>query len=181
MPTSSPNQIPTVIEAAITITPHTVLEVGIGCGKYGALLREYLTVWDHYFEPWDSIPFIMDGIEVHGMYASSPAWACYDNTTVGDARDIVPNIPAGCYDMGLMVDVLEHFEHDEGLVLVSAMLDACKTLLIAVPTHVGATVEVWGNPHEIHKADWTQDFLREHGYTVKVYHDEDYRVMAVTR
>lgn len=178
MPTSHYKQIPAIIETAIALNPRSILEVGIGCGKYGALLREYLTVWEHYFEPWGSVALRIDGIEIHPLYQSSPAWACYDAVTVGDAREIVPQL-AERYDMALMVDVLEHFSPAEGAALVAALIEKASALLIGVPAFFIPTVEVWGNPHEIHRSEWTAEGLRTLGFQVELIHDDDFRVMVV--
>lgn len=178
MPTSHYKQIPTIIEAAIALSPRSIIEIGIGCGKYGALLREYLTVWDHYFEPWGSVPLLIDGIEIHELYASSPAWACYDNVIVGDARAIAP-VLEGHYDMALMIDVLEHFELPHSAALIGAILDHVDALLIGLPATFIPTVEVWDNPHEIHRSGWTAEDITALGYQVELVHDGDFRVMVV--
>lgn len=176
MPTSHYKQIPAIIEAAIALAPRSILEVGIGCGKYGALLREYLTVWDHYFEPWGSVPLLIDGIEIHELYASSPAWSCYDNVTIGDARELA-SLLGRRYDMALMVDVLEHFDHDDGYALVRSLLEHVDALLIGVPAVFIPTVEVWSNPHEVHRCSWSAADLP--GLTVETLHDDDFRLMVV--
>lgn len=178
MPTSHYKQIPAIIETAIALNPRSILEVGIGCGKYGALLREYLTVWEHYFEPWGSVALRIDGIEIHPLYQSSPAWACYDTVTMGDAREIVPSL-TDVYDMALMVDVLEHFDPADGATLLAALLEKVSVLLIGVPATFSETVEVWGNPHEVHRSGWTAEDVQALGFAVELVHDEDYRVMVV--
>jgi hypothetical protein len=178
MPTSHYRQIPLIIEATLAINPASIIEVGIGCGKYGALLREYLTVWDHYFEPWESRKLIMDGIEIHDLYRSSPAWACYDNVAVGDARLVVPTLGAH-YDMALMVDVLEHFTPAHGAALLGALLDKASAILIGLPAVYAPTVKVWDNPHEIHLSGWTAADLEALGMDVEVVHDDgDSRIMV---
>lgn len=180
MPTSHYKQIPTIVETAIALKPRSVLEVGIGCGKYGALLREYLTVWDHYFEPWGSVQLRIDGIEIHELYASSPAWACYDHVLIGDARELVPTLTTR-YDLALMVDVLEHFEPAAGVELLEALLNAADAVLVGLPATFVPTVEVWHNPHEIHRAGWTAQELEAAGFAVELVREEDFRVMVVRR
>lgn len=176
MPTSHYKQIPAIIEAAIALKPTSIIEIGIGCGKYGALLREYLTVWDHYFEPWGSVPLIIDGIEIHDLYSDSPAWACYDRVTIGDAREVALTRR---YDMALMVDVLEHFDRADGVSLLSRLLDHADTVLVGVPCGFFPTVEVWDNPHEIHRSGWADDDLTD--FDVEVIRDADFRVLVVRR
>jgi hypothetical protein len=180
VPTSHYRQIPDVIEAVLAIDPRSILEVGIGCGKYGALLREYLTVWGHYFEPWGGVPLRMVGIEIHALYADSPAWACYDQVIIGDALEVVPGVKEQ-FDLALIVDVLEHFDKEGGARLLVALLERAPRVLVALPAIVGETVEVWGNPHEVHRVGWMADEVRDLGLSVQLLHDDDYRLMVVSR
>jgi hypothetical protein len=46
MPTSHPYQLNEIIDLAMKVDPKSVLDVGVGFGKYGVLLREYLELWD---------------------------------------------------------------------------------------------------------------------------------------
>ena len=46
MPTSVPYGVPIIAGAARQLRPKSVLDVGIGFGKYGMLFREYLDIWD---------------------------------------------------------------------------------------------------------------------------------------
>lgn len=54
MPTSSPDPITYVCKKIVEVKPNTVLDVGVGFGKYGFLAREYTDIWnDRYFrEEW---------------------------------------------------------------------------------------------------------------------------------
>lgn len=179
MPTSHFKQIPDIVAAAIEINPKSILEIGIGCGKYGALLREYLTVWDHYFEPFDMQRVRIDGIEIHDMYSSAPAWSCYNHIFLGDIRDFI--LVDKHYDMVLMVDVLEHFEVADGIGLLHRLLKHANCLLVALPASFFPTVEVWGNPHEIHKAEYPPALLEAEGFVVEVKRADDSSVMVVRK
>ena len=46
MPTSVPYCVPVIASIARQLRPKSVLDVGVGFGKYGYLFREYLDVWD---------------------------------------------------------------------------------------------------------------------------------------
>lgn len=179
MPTSHYTQIPAIIEAIIETKPESVLEVGIGCGKWGILTREYLDVWNRYLEPWGSHHTKIVGIEAHMQYSDSPGWSAYDTVLVSDVREL--DLDAlGDFDMALMVDVLEHFDHDEGVALIDRLLIHCEHILVAIPTNFFPTVEVWDNPHEIHKCAWTIEEFAQHG-EVKVYRNADSLVVRVSR
>lgn len=178
MPTSVYKQIPDVIDAVLAVKPASVLEIGIGCGKYGVLLREYLDVWDHYLEPWGQRHTRIDGIEIHEQYRGT-AWGAYDGILLGDARDFLKVITDNEYECVLIVDVLEHFEREDGLALLREMKRvAAKGLVIALPSAPGATIEVWNNPHEIHRARYTCEDFATVG-TVEVRRNDDALVVIV--
>lgn len=176
MPTSYYTQIPAVIEAIIEAQPQSILDIGVGCGKWGVLSREYLEVWDRYFEPWGSHKIKVDGVEIHELYKDSPAWAAYDTVTIGDIRDIAPALDH--YDAMLLIDVLEHFELSEGTDLLNELIMHTDCIIVAIPTVFAHTVEVWNNPHEIHKCAWTYDDFEEIGQTTW-YRNEDSMVVAI--
>lgn len=178
MPTSACKQIPDVIDAVLDVAPDSVLEIGIGCGKYGVLLREYLDVWDHYLEPWGNRHTRIDGIEIHDQYRGA-AWGVYDTVIIGDARDVIRGIRTDEYDAVVMVDVLEHFGREDGLALLREMKRvAARGMVIALPSNPGATIEVWNNPHEIHRARYTWEDFAEVGMT-EVRRDDDALVVIV--
>ena len=46
MPSSHHNQVSKILDIIINLNPQSVLDVGVGFGKYGFLCREYLELWD---------------------------------------------------------------------------------------------------------------------------------------
>lgn len=44
MPTSFIHAVPTIVETVTALSPESILDIGIGFGKYGVLLREALGV-----------------------------------------------------------------------------------------------------------------------------------------
>jgi hypothetical protein len=178
MPTSVYKQIPDVIDAVLAVKPASVLEIGIGCGKYGVLLREYLDVWDHYLEPWGQRHTRIDGIEIHEQYRGA-AWGAYDLVRVGDARTIISGMADCEYGCVLIVDVLEHFEREDGLALLREMKRvAADGVVIALPSAPGPTIEVWDNPHEIHRAQYTAEDFASVG-AVEIRRHDDALVVIV--
>lgn len=171
MPTSHWKQISHICEALTALQPDSLLEIGFGMGKYGVLAREYLDVWGRYFEPWGSHHTRIEGIEVHDLYLTDIARAAYDRIHLGDARVLLPTL--GDYHTILLVDVLEHFTLAEGTVLLAECLRHAPHVLIGMPYLFAPTVEVWGNPHEIHRAGGEQyDFTALCPHAVTHYHGD---------
>ena len=51
MPSSRPNTIPTVINLLRQLKPQSILDVGVGFGKWGHLFREYTDILEAEHEP----------------------------------------------------------------------------------------------------------------------------------
>lgn len=179
MPTSHFKQIPDIITAILKVNPKSIFEVGIGCGKYGILAREYLEVWDHYFEPWGANRIKMDGIDVHPLYQDSPGWAAYDVITIGDIRDELHKLQQ--YDMILAVDVMEHFTKREALDLLDAFLKKASAVVIGMPAQFFHTEVVWENEHEVHKCALTPRDLRKVTGNVEIIRHDDSLVAILRR
>jgi hypothetical protein len=107
MPSSALPLVPTNVFTALEHKPRTVLDVGPGHGKYGLLLREYA--------PWLER---LDAVEGEPRYLERFPWLerIYDNVIVGDVAELFGM--ELFYDLVLMVDVLEHLDHDAGEALL---------------------------------------------------------------
>ena len=107
MPTSHLHQINEIVELIVLTNPQTVLDVGVGFGKYGALAREYLELRDgrNQYHDWQRR---IDGIEVFPDYLTPLHDYIYDTVHVGNATEIMPALNLR-YDLVLLIDVLEHF------------------------------------------------------------------------
>ena len=80
MPSSSSDYISAVVNIMRLINPSTMLDIGIGFGKYGFLAREYLELWDgrdkHKREDWKRT---IDGIEAFEEYINPAIEYIYDH------------------------------------------------------------------------------------------------------
>ena len=87
MPTSNPKIISPILDYISKNTPASVLDIGIGFGKWGALIREYTDVihYRFYQEEWQ---VLIHGIEIHDRYRN-PNWQHYQLVYIGDACDMV--------------------------------------------------------------------------------------------
>ena len=151
MPTSDIDQIPDVLRVVMGCRAESVLEVGIGFGKWGALCREYIEISRGRMPAeWRSR---IDGIEVFDGYRN-PLWSVYDHVYVGDAMTIIESL--GRYDLVLCCDVIEHFEKAEGQRMLAKMLAHGKVVVITSPHSESPQEAVYGNPHEEHRSLWTE-------------------------
>jgi hypothetical protein len=161
MPTSHFEQLNEIVELIILSDPRALLDVGVGGGKFGVLAREYLEVWN---QPASSSGRTrrIDGIESYADYLTPLHRHVYDELLVGDALEILPRVTRR-YDLLLLIDVLEHFEHDDGNGLLRAALAVSDNVLVATPLDAGVVEAAddasLPNPRERHRSQWRrQDF-----------------------
>jgi hypothetical protein len=149
MPTSHYLQISKIIEVISLLRPQSILDVGIGYGKYGILSREYL-------EPWTDHPLTrsirIDGIEAFPAYVGPGQRYYYDQIYFGNALDVLPTIDS--YDLILLIDVLEHFSYGDGLRLLELCASKSRHVLIATPFDIDIQEAVFGNEFERHRFQW---------------------------
>jgi len=157
MPSSHPNQISRIMQIVLRRKPDSVLDIGIGFGKYGFLCREYLELWDgrEAYRDWKRR---IDGIEVFEAYVTDLQRRIYDRIYIGDALDVLPSID-GVYDLILLIDVLEHFSFADGCRLLEACRVKGRGVLVATPKQVRAQGAAFGNEHETHRFQWRPEHL----------------------
>src|SRR5678815_1944899 len=110
MPSSRPNTIPTVIHLLRQLRPQSILDVGVGFGKWGHLFREYTDINEAERDParyqranWQ---VRIDGIEGHEPYITDLHRFLYNDLHIGDARVVLPRLPV--YDLVFLGDIIEH-------------------------------------------------------------------------
>lgn len=158
MPTSHYLQINEIIQIVKYVRPSSVLDIGVGFGKYGMLLREYLKFWS----PADDLGTrseIIDGIEAFESYITPGQKYYYDSIYIGNALDVLPSLQH--YDLILLIDVLEHLDAEEGNRLLTLCQKKAGHILISTPIKMNVQGTVYGNDYEIHKYQWKpKDFER---------------------
>ncbi len=172
MPSSTPYAVPTIASIARQLRPRSVLDVGIGFGKYGCLFREYLDVWemdgleDYDRERWR---VVIDGVEATPEYITPLHDYVYDTIHIGDITKIIDGL--GSYDVIIMGDVIEHFPKPIGEALVDKLYaHASRCLLLTFPPDCYETHDVLNNPYECHRSSWDrQDFRRFPNVEYKVF------------
>jgi 2-polyprenyl-3-methyl-5-hydroxy-6-metoxy-1,4-benzoquinol methylase len=148
MPTSHPCLLTPVITTILESQPKSVLDIGIGCGKWGALIREYTDIW---YRRWDkdSWQTRIEGIEIFSKY-KTPNWDWYDAIHFGDATRLIDS--CGKFDLIVCIEVLEHIEKPEALFFIEKLLKHSKTLLISFTNSPQGAA--FGNPYERHVSTW---------------------------
>lgn len=158
MPTSHHSQINQIIQFIILTDPRSLLDIGVGFGKYGFLAREFLELWDGRERVGEWTRRI-DGIEIFTDYLTPVHDYVYDSIYEGNATDVLPTLDSQ-YDLVLLIDVLEHFDRESGEALLAEVLRKNRNVLISVPRSIGNQGEAFGNPHEAHRFQWRRRHLK---------------------
>src|SRR5512139_1422101 len=110
MPSSRPNTIPTVINLVRQLKPRSILDVGVGFGKWGHLFREYTDILEAEHDPAryrrEKWQVRIEGIEGHAAYLTPMHDFLYDQIHVGNAAVLMKGLPK--YDLVFLGDIIEH-------------------------------------------------------------------------
>jgi len=172
MPTSQAGQISKIVKIISLVKPNSVLDIGVGFGKYGFLAREYLELWDGR-EDYHNFQRRIDGIEVFADYLTPVHQYLYNNIYHGNAFDIIPGLNQN-YDLTLLIDVLEHFDKDQGTELVRLILEKSKLLLISTPKFLIEQGSAFNNQFETHRSLWKKRDLKKMGNSCFIFDKESY-------
>lgn len=180
MPTSDYHSVSDIMGEIQRLSPKSVLDIGVGFGKWGVLCREIL---DARFgrlkrHSWQAV---LIGWEAFTAY-SNIVWDMYDH--VWDWP-----FPEGyggysydwserSFDLVLMIDVLEHFEPERGREILRKLVAQNKHVIVSVPNGVMEQGETFGNPYEAHK--WTFNGTEEFAeYKFKLIHQSVCTVVSI--
>lgn len=161
MPIGSYSLVPYIAHNLCEHRPKRILDLGIGFGLYGAVVREWLDLGK---QPWSTY---VVGVEAWAEYGN-PLWDLY-NLVVVDTIQNYLRIAAESFDCVLLTDVIEHFPHDEGDWVLDALrerLSAGGRVLVGTPASFFEQGAVFGNQYECHRSLWTVQDLRARGFSV---------------
>ena len=155
MPTSFHTQLNEIMDLIVLTDPHSILDIGVGYGKYGFLSREYLELWDGREDGYHVRKRLIDGIELMESFITTIHEYIYDNIYIGNALDIIPNLDKH-YDLVLLIDVIEHLEYEEGIDLLTRLVDVGSNIIISTPLDAGLNnhqeTDTFQSPP--HKSQW---------------------------
>jgi len=155
MPTSHYSQLNQIMSIIFHVKPKSILDIGVGFGKFGVLCREYLEMWRknraYHKKDWKTR---IDGIEIFDSYKNPLYDFVYNTIYFDNALNVLPKLKC-IYDLILLIDVLEHFAFNDGKKLLELCLGRGRNLIISTPHDIGSQKVVFGNVHETHKFRWT--------------------------
>lgn len=136
------------------------LDLGVGMGQWGVMLRMYL---DYYIGnmPGSDKALYMEGVEGFEGYRCAN-WQNYDHVWMQNILDVViGNYPLSLksWDLITMIEVLEHFDKEHGRTVLQWIKKNCKHAVISYFN--GDQDECLGNPLEKHRAKWTFEEIKE--------------------
>jgi hypothetical protein len=172
VPSSRPNIIPTVIHLVRQLKPGSILDVGVGFGKWGHLFREYTDInqaeQDSSRYERKNWQVKIDGIEGHAAYLTEMHRYLYNQIYVGNACEIINELPP--YDLIFMGDIIEHLEMETGIQLLGAAVEKSrKAVIVSTPRYETAQTDLCANELERHRSLWSaKDFRRFTGAIVTI-------------
>lgn len=142
MPSSHFHLIPTILATLGRYPEKRFLDIGCGSGKYGMLIKEYLS------------PTLLDAVEVHKEYLNDCHFWIYDCVHVQDIMTF--DFGQKPYDMYLLLNIIDHLTKDDAVSLIKKIPG---DILIAVPQtwYQHDHEDIW----ERHKSFWKKEDFNE--------------------
>jgi len=152
MPTSWYQAISVILDKVLEENPESILDIGVGFGKYGVLLREAIDI-PYYRYTKESWKIRIDGVEAFEYYKNPIHEYIYNEIYYQPIEKCIDSL--GKYDVIMMIDVLEHFEKETGKELLQKLvLHANKAVIISTPVNPARQDQYMGNTFEAHKSKW---------------------------
>lgn len=161
MGTSNWQNIPFGIETIMAIEPRRVLDVGIGFGRWGMLIREFGELWFGRVARKDWTIHI-EGVEAFKKNIDDYQSFFYDVIHENDFQKIYRNLPDS-WDIVIFGDVLEHFEESVAKSILDWATSASAYVLINIPLgHDWPQEDLYENAYERHLSEWDLDDFHSH-------------------
>lgn len=181
MPFSQSSQLSTIMGFIETCQPGSVLDVGVGFGQYGFLTRTNLEHF-HLFEVNGAIArkrersewnLVIDGIEAFKDYITPVHEYAYNTIYIGDALQVLPTLSSR-YDMVLAIDILEHFDKQDGKRFIEFLKRVCTgSVLVSTPKDF-VEQQIDANPYENHRSCWSLTDLQACGFNTVLDNPESW-------
>lgn len=146
--------------------PDSILDIGVGFGKYGFLAREYTDIRLGRYEKRNWTTRI-DGIEIFGKYITELHHFIYSNIYLGDACELIKNFSG--YDLMMFFDVIEHLPYEKGIEILNMIKQKSKYALISTPVNVVPQEAYLGNLFEQHISAYPLSVLQNYGEVEEIH------------
>lgn len=167
-----------VLDIMEILNPSSILDMGVGFGKWGFLFRLYCDIHRCRFfrSDWETR---IDGIEIFPGNVEEWHEAIYDNVYIGDAFEVIDKLQK--YDVIILGDVLEHFEKEKAHLLLKKCTDrASKAVIVGLPIGDWPQDTLYDNVYEKHLSKWyPQDFSRTNALVKQFKSDRKYAVITI--
>jgi hypothetical protein len=156
MGTSNWQNIPFCIEMIRRVKPESILDVGVGFGRWGFAAREFL-------EAWSGRPLMsqwrlrVDGIEAFSASIAPYHRTIYNHLYEGEALEVMTAFREQ-YDLVIFGDVLEHFTQERARRVLRRATEISRYVMLVLP--LGSEWpqdEQYGNVFERHLSEWSAD------------------------
>jgi len=149
----------------------SVLDVGLGFGKWGFLIRDTFDVMmGQNFKKADWKIHIT-GIEPFSKCITPIQKEVYNKILKKDVFEVIDKL--GKYDLIMFGDVIEHFEKDKAYKLLDKLLQHSDNIIISTPLGFMPQGAWAGNEREIHRSGWVpEDFKKYHVVEYKIIEDD---------
>lgn len=155
----------------------SILEVGIGWGKWGVLFREYLGKLD-IMRTEDHWELRLDCVEICQQYIASFKVNLYNHIYPMDVRDFCKEIETWAegwtWDLITLIEVLEHMPIEDGHFVLKTLLPYAHWIVLSTPNRMVKQPVQFFHPNEQHVSLWTIDDFREYDID-EVIMDQDLR------
>lgn len=165
MPSSTLDALEAALQLIIDMKPRSILDLGVGFGKWGFLCREYLETGHNKVYARDAWKCRIDGIEGFKPYIQDHHQAIYDNIYIRDLNASEPWLASSHYDLYLAMDVLEHLINWRG---VLRAVPKESSIIAAVPNGQCDQGAVFGNPREAHVVTFGIEDFKEYFDSVTI-------------
>ncbi len=166
MASSFIDQTPAIIHILQKLQPKKILDVGKGFGKYGFLLHEYLGIDNtKKIDPAKSLKeqssIVVDAVEIDPDLMLPHLSHIYNKVYFGDILQLYTQLPS--YDLVLMIDIIEHINKNEALVLVKQLLQRGSKIIIATPRNFFRQ-DLYESEFENHVSHWSVKDFKKLGF-----------------
>ena len=159
MATSNWQHISYCCELLFALAPTSILDVGMGFGRWGMLAREMCDIFwrGNVFPAQWKVRIV--GVEAFARLVQPYHSAFYDQVIVRDALDVLRE--GQQFDMVILGDVLEHFPRAQAEEVLALSRQEAYYTMLCVPLGPGwEQGALYGNPYEAHRSRWDhRDFV----------------------